>query len=358
MKKWLPLLLIFALAAPVYAARTENAFFVVPLLLFMLLSVIARETGRRWLHAILLATGAAVCIPFPGAVLLAPCLFAATVTEKDPLYSFLYFFLILYVAIRSPGTDLVVLCLLFLLALLFRIGTDRLHRERQRYYLLYNDMQETRLRLERALAASTKNREQEVELALLTERNRLTRDMHDGLGHTLSRTILQIGALEATRKDNTDALKGVRESLEGAMLELRTIVHNLKTENFDLKKEIDELIRGYAVGTVSLTYTMQTPLTLDAMYSILAILKEGLSNSARHSDGDFVQIKILETKERIFLIISDNGSAPVIRNFGIGLGSIEERARSMGGQAEFSTDDGFTIRVRIPKEAVHAHHTD
>lgn len=356
MRKWLPLLSIFLLITPPYIVRTANAYYVVDLLVAILLAVLLREFTDHRLRIGLLSVCLLVCFFHSDALLLSPFVFAAGFSENDPAPPVVFAVAcMLLVAYHYNIPDTYLLFILLLLAFVIRYGTEKLLAAQARYHALYNDMQETRLRLEHALSRTAESKQREVELALLTERNRMTRDMHDGLGHILSRSILQIGALETLAHEPAKSRLGpIRRSLEDAMYELRANLHNLKEENFNLRQEVEKLLAEFTYCRTALTYTIQTPLSLDVSYSILAILQEALSNIIKHSDADFVQIKCLETKDRVFITIADNGTRTEIRSFGIGLGSIRERARSMGGRAEFITQNGFAVRVFIPKEAIHA----
>lgn len=193
----------------------------------------------------------------------------------------------------------------------------------------------------------------QIHLATLKERNRIAREIHDNVGHMLTRSILQAGAISVLNKD--EDLKGpigeLKATLDSAMTSIRQSVHGLHDESIDLKAAINECIK--TVGerfTVSLDYDMEDDVPARVRLCFIGIIKEGLSNAAKHSNGDRIDITVREHPGFYQLSVSDNGSCGEIKDSGIGLSSMKERAESIGGMISFTpSPEGFRIFMTVKK---------
>ena len=87
------------------------------------------------------------------------------------------------------------------------------------------------------------DQDREVHLATLAERNRIARDIHDNVGHLLSRAILLLGAISTINKDKTLApqLELLSDTLDESMAKMRSSVHDLHDDSIDLEKNIREI---------------------------------------------------------------------------------------------------------------------
>ena len=102
---------------------------------------------------------------------------------------------------------------------------------------------------EKTILLAEKNRhliekqDSEIYVATLKERNRIAREIHDNVGHLLTRTILQMGALMTIHKEEPlhEQLSLVKDNLDVAMNNIRESVHDLHDESVDLKQAITEL---------------------------------------------------------------------------------------------------------------------
>ena len=84
---------------------------------------------------------------------------------------------------------------------------------------------------------------------------------------------------------------------------------------------------------------------------IAGIIKESFSNAVKHSDGDNIDLKVVEHPAFYQLVIMDNGHPSEIHQTGIGLQNMEDRVRGAGGTINFTpSDKGFRIFVSIPKK--------
>lgn len=356
MKEKAALVLLIGLLIPWYVRQSQDPNYVVLLLISLLIASLLFATERTALRVALLATGFAFYVFFPSGLSLSPMIAYSALRHNDDVpgisFSVGVFALGLY---HLSFEHAYLLLVMLLLVFAVRIALIKQAADTAKYHSLYNEMQETQLSLTQTLRSLVDSKEKEVRLAQLTERNRIMRDMHDGIGHMLSRTILQVGALQATSDGATkEALTSVQKALQDAMQQLRNLIHDQKADDFELRPALEDTISKFTFCPIELTYTIHSKLNLNASYSILAIVQEALNNIIRHSDADRVQVKCLETKDRIFINVKDNGHNAKVESFGMGLGSIRERAEALHGAAEFTDNDGFLVFVTLPKETTHA----
>ena len=225
---------------------------------------------------------------------------------------------------------------------------------------------------EHALLLSEKNKallekqDYEIYAATLRERNRIAREIHDNVGHVLSRSILMTAACKTINKNEAlDPLLGnLEESLNGAMNSIRSSVHDLHDDAVNLEDAIKGLVKDFTFCPVNLTYDMSRQVPREVKYSLISITKEGLSNVMRHSNADSVNILLREHPALYQLCIEDNGTLgskiPDIQtdadsnkmetvSGGMGLSNIRDRVKALGGTVQITQEKGFRIFVTIPK---------
>lgn len=200
--------------------------------------------------------------------------------------------------------------------------------------------------------------DQQVHLATLAERNRIARDIHDNVGHLLSRAILLLGAISTVNKDEAIApqLKMLADTLDESMEKMRSSVHDLHDDSIDLEKNITEILNELKGFTVNTELDLDENLPTDVKLSIIGILKEAVTNIIKHSNGNIVSVILHQNFSFCTISITDNGTLSLeqkqkisIEDYdGIGLTNIKNRAKSLGGEAYFYINDGFTVFARLP----------
>ena len=287
-------------------------------------------------------------------------LFPLAVAEL-PLWGFLVFQIN-----RFPA----VLCLLgifgFVLSFFLWLYAGKYQTLYQDFHQIRDDSEEHALLLSEKNKALLEKQDYEIYAATLRERNRIAREIHDNVGHVLSRSILMTAACKTINKnDALDPLLGnLEESLNGAMNSIRSSVHDLHDDAVDLEDAIKGLVKDFTFCPVNLTYDMSRQIPREVKYSLISITKEGLSNVMRHSNADSVNILLREHPALYQLCIEDNGTPgngiPDIQteadinkegntSGGMGLSNIRDRAKALGGTVQITQENGFRIFVTIPK---------
>ena len=201
--------------------------------------------------------------------------------------------------------------------------------------------------------AQLRRKQSEIErLARVAERERIARDLHDLLGHTLSVSVLKarlaaklIGRdpdrahreVEEIERISREALGQVREAVQGyrsagLVEELDNARSALTTAEIEARLEIDDEA-ARAPGQVSNVIAM--------------VLREAVTNVIRHADGTRCEISLVLVDKAIELKVSDNGTGGSLIE-GAGLSGMRERVESLGGSMEIDVTSGMSVRVRLP----------
>lgn len=197
------------------------------------------------------------------------------------------------------------------------------------------------------------NQDASIHVATLQERNRIAREIHDNVGHMLSRTILQIGALMTIYKDEPlhGQLESISGSLNDAMNNIRESVHDLHNDSVDFKAALENVTAQMREKYIfKLDFDMSEDVPANVKYCFIAIVKEAMTNIIKHSDATRVSVLVREHPGMYQMVIEDNGSGADTWSVpGIGLTNMEDRVRGLAGNIVFSNDNGFKILISVPK---------
>lgn len=201
--------------------------------------------------------------------------------------------------------------------------------------------------------AILEKQDSKIYLATLRERNRIAREIHDNVGHMISRSLLLTGALLTVEKAGTvhDQLNNIKDTLDSAMTSIRQSVHDLHDDSVDLRQSVAEIIKTIESDYhVTLDYDISENVPRRVKYCFIAIIKEAVSNVIRHSDADRIRIRLIEHPGLYQLSVEDNGNVlPAESEHGIGLQNMRERVEGLHGVFRIHTEHGFQIFVSIPR---------
>lgn len=191
---------------------------------------------------------------------------------------------------------------------------------------------------------------------LLEDRTRLGRDLHDCVLQSLYAIGLTIEAAQRNHAtESQEAGERMIDQINHLIREVRGMIHELESESvqeFDLSSELSALCTTYEhTGRLNITLDLQRSamdvLTHEEERELLNIMREALSNCARHADATRVVISIRMRDTRIRVSIHDDGigfSTAVGQPRGYGLANMDARAKRLGG----------TLRVQSkPGEGTH-----
>ncbi|MDZ8033038.1 MULTISPECIES: sensor histidine kinase [unclassified Nostoc] len=198
--------------------------------------------------------------------------------------------------------------------------------------------------------------------ATLQERNRIAREIHDGLGHTLAAQTIQINNTLLFWQSNNDKaltfLKQAKELGAEALLEIRRSLSVLRSnplQGQSLKSAIEKLLIDFQQTTsiepsckIDLPHTLPTEVNT----ALFRIVQESLTNICKHAEATSVTVKLLAHAGMIHLSIEDNGKGfnPTQNTTGFGLQGMRERSIALGGQLNLHSQlgTGCCISVSLP----------
>lgn len=232
---------------------------------------------------------------------------------------------------------------------------------RKKYNIVLNENKITRDELkEDALYLKKYNeqlkidKEKNIHIAILTERNRIARELHDSIGHGISSSILQVEALKMISDSSTkESLNLLQNTLKNGMDDIRNSIHNLYNESLDLENKVEQLCNEISNIDIQLIYKIKDDLPFDLKFDILSVVKEAITNCVKHSNATELKISLLSHQKFYSIIIKDNGSeydkTSSISTKGIGLLSMKEIANKHNGFLNCEFDNGFKIHVTLMK---------
>ena len=227
--------------------------------------------------------------------------------------------------------------------------------EREHFRQLRDSAHEASLALEARNRNLQEARDLSAQVATMAERGRIAREIHDNVGHLLTRAIMQVEALKVVHADEpTIAAEydGVSTTLNEAMQTVRASVHDLRDEATDAQSLMKTALDGSGIEHVRLIYEADD-LPADVARCFVAIVREAATNTVKHSDATSIEVQVREYPGIYQLIVQDNGSkecAPTDTGAGMGLQTMDDRVRALGGTLRATWQNGFRIFASVPKQ--------
>ena len=199
-------------------------------------------------------------------------------------------------------------------------------------------------------------KQEEVEaLAAVAERERIARDLHDVLGHTLSLIVLKAelagrlldaGTLAAATRARTE-LADVESTARTALAEVREAIGGYRARG--LGAEIEAARRTLDAAGVALATEAAPAHGLSAAEeTVLALaLREAVTNIVRHARATHCRVRFVSERGRHRLLVEDDGPHAIERE-GNGLRGMRERVESLGGSLELAREQGTRLLIELP----------
>jgi signal transduction histidine kinase len=214
--------------------------------------------------------------------------------------------------------------------------------------------------LEHANAQLSAYATQAEELAMTQERNRLAREIHDSLGHTLTIVNVQIEAAKVVMDSDPDsaldAINKAQELAQKGLTQVRESVAALRespVSNRPLGEAIASLVQeAQSSGIVTEFKVTGEPQALEhkVALALYRATQEGLTNVRRHARASRVDVLLAFQPDEVRLEVKDNGVGAAETSGGFGLLGIRERMQLLGGKLEIHTGagKGFWLIASVP----------
>ncbi len=258
---------------------------------------------------------------------------------------------------------LLLTAILSVAATLLSLRTAQLEREQERMRRTRDELQERALALEARNRDLADRQDWEVELATLAERARITREIHDNVGHQLTRASLQTEALRVAHSDEPGVaadFADVKRTVDEALQLVRSSVHALNDNAANLSVQLERIVEGVRSDggpQIELEVLAEhAPANITNCFA--AVLREALSNAIRHACAHTVTVRCMEHPSFYRLIATDDGAGGAQasgRNVtgGMGLGSMRERVEALGGTftaGPRAGAGGWRVFATVPKQ--------
>ena len=258
---------------------------------------------------------------------------------------------------------LLLTAILSVAATLLSLRTAQLEREQRRMRRTRDDLQERALALEARNRDLADRQDYEVELATLAERARIAREIHDNVGHQLTRASLQAEALRVVHADEPGVaadFADVKRTVDEALQLVRTSVHALNDNAVDLSVQLERIVEGTRSdgGPQIELEVMAEHAPANVANCFAAVLREALSNTMRHACAQTVTVRCMEHPSFYQLIVTDDGVGEVQASGrgaaeGMGLASMRERIEALGGTftaGPRASAGGWRVFATVPKQ--------
>jgi signal transduction histidine kinase len=262
----------------------------------------------------------------------------------------IYYLIVGSIVFLTRGMDGLYAVLFYLITYVvcgfFGYAMRQAEQERDRNQQLVEELKTTQQRLR--------------ELAVLEERNRLARDLHDSVKQQVFAISMQLSAARTSLKETDQAYPPVVQAeklAQQAGSELTTLIHQLRPPQLDSKSltaALQDFAREWSKQNdieMELHLTNHLSLRADVEDVLFRVAQEAFSNVARHSDATKVIITLQEEGPEIVLSIEDNGKGIDEERLqkGVGLDSMQERMSQIGGILQVSSqkDGGTRVTARV-----------
>ncbi|WP_025272453.1 sensor histidine kinase [Haloglycomyces albus] len=196
-------------------------------------------------------------------------------------------------------------------------------------------------------------RKREAGRAAVRERERIARDMHDILGHTVSLMVVQAEsgplAVENNPARAVAAFDAIADTGRTAMDQVRSLVNLWQSGELPGLVDIPNLVKSaHEAGAKEARLVVFEDGVVSAQAGAVAhrVVQEALTNFLRHSEGSVAEVAVRVAGRRVTVSVDDNGGAEKVVE-GNGLRNLRDRVESGGGEFRVASHGGFSVTAEI-----------
>ncbi|OLO64883.1 sensor histidine kinase [Actinomyces oris] len=259
-------------------------------------------------------------------------------------------------------TPVLALALVFCaLAVLLALRTVQEEAARRSLHVVRDDLREKVLTLQDTNAQLLQAQDYELRAAALAERTRIAREIHDGVGHLLTRLLLQVKALQVVHRDEPGVVADLTTldgGLDEALDSMRRSVHALSDDGEELATSLNLLGSRCGIESVSVDCPTDVEPPAAVARCVVAVVREALTNAARHGGARSARVAVTDYPAFWQVTVDNDGIVPAEGEpavgcrvgSGLGLRSMTERVEALGGRVRITPRPRFTVFATIPKD--------
>ena len=247
------------------------------------------------------------------------------------------------------------------LAALLALRTIQEESARRSLHVVRDDLREKVLTLQDTNAQLLQAQDYELRAAALAERTRIAREIHDGVGHLLTRLLLQVKALQVVHRDEPGVVADLTTldgGLDEALDSMRRSVHALSDDGEELATSLNMLSSRCGIESVSVDCPTEVEPPAVVARCVVAVVREALTNAARHGKARSARVAVTDYPAFWQVTIDNDGIVPAedepavdgSAGSGLGLRSMTERVEALGGRVRITSRPRFTVFATIPKD--------
>ena len=191
-----------------------------------------------------------------------------------------------------------------------------------------------------------------VELARAGERTRITRELHDVLGHHLAALTIQLDL--ARRKSDGEARAPLDEAYGAAqrmLKDVRDTMTTLRKDEYDLRSALDTVVKAVPEPIIDVNFPAGLVVSDAAVAHVaLRCIQEAITNTVKHARAKTIRVSLSREGDDLMIAIEDDGRAAGEIREGSGLRGMRERIEELGGDIEVASESqrGTKVHARLP----------
>ncbi|WP_429313228.1 sensor histidine kinase [Paenibacillus mucilaginosus] len=205
-------------------------------------------------------------------------------------------------------------------------------------------------------------------MTLLEERNRMSKELHDTLGHAFISLILSLDAsialMDSKPAEAKDRLIRLRTLAEKNLNEMRNIVHEMgEEEESSLIRQVESLVVRFREHTgTDLTLSLpetDRPIRFEVRQAVLRVIQESFTNAIKHGKASQLHLELRFSESTLQLSVRNYGKPIDKLHYGFGLTTMNHRVERLGGSLHLTSGEGTPaiteVRCEIPLKGVMPH---
>ncbi|MFI2858716.1 sensor histidine kinase [Paenibacillus sp. JSM ZJ436] len=223
---------------------------------------------------------------------------------------------------------------------------------------LYDELRSKHYQLEEARSRLQQFTQQVEHAAQAEERTRISRQLHDDIGHRLIRIKMMMEAalytVPADQARGMELLGQIRDQLGDSMEEMRLAVKRVHpgkplSGDYSIDRLLTQVQDETGIQTSIQVKGLPYPLYPSQQLVLYKNAREALSNAIRHGKATEIQVRLIYEEHEVVMAVSNNGAVePGEGGGGLGISGMKERTSLIGGRLEVSRQTPFTVITRLP----------